>query len=103
MEKQAVKNASGSKSTTKKEAQPWRCEENRLRYEENKEELLLTESEEENLGSDLEEFLWTYDDYTLFEEPGTENQKLAQDVQAFIQKKQKQCEAEASESKSKSK
>ncbi|KAK2369415.1 hypothetical protein QL285_082552 [Trifolium repens] len=54
MEKQATKDASGSKRESKKGAEPWRCEENRLRYERNKQELILTESEEEELGSDLE-------------------------------------------------
>ena len=36
MEKQVTKDASGSKGESKKEAEPWRCEENRLRYERNK-------------------------------------------------------------------
>jgi hypothetical protein len=103
MEKQVTKSASGLTNTSKKEAQPWRCEENRLRYEENKEELILTELEEEMLGSNLEEFLWPYDDETIFEEPGTESQKLAQDVLTFVLEKQKQREAEASETRSKSK
>ncbi|KAK2404845.1 hypothetical protein QL285_054150 [Trifolium repens] len=62
MEKQVTKDASGSKGKSKKGAEPWRCEENRLRYERNKQELILTESEEEELGSDLEEFLWTCND-----------------------------------------
>jgi hypothetical protein len=68
MEKQASKDASGSKKESKRKAEPWRCEENRLRYERNKQELILTESEEEELGSDLEEFLWTYNDGTPYEE-----------------------------------
>ncbi|KAK2424876.1 hypothetical protein QL285_035187 [Trifolium repens] len=62
MEKPVSKDASGSKGKGKKGAEPWRCEENRLRYERNKEELILTESEEEELGSDLEEFLWTHEE-----------------------------------------
>ncbi|KAK2443427.1 hypothetical protein QL285_014535 [Trifolium repens] len=68
MERQVTRDASGSKEKSKKGAEPWRCEENRLRYERNKQELILTESEEEELGSDLEEFLWTYNDDTPYEE-----------------------------------
>ena len=67
MKKQVTKDASGSKEKSKKGAEPWRCEENKLRYERNKQELILTESEEEELGSDLEEFLWTYNDDTPYE------------------------------------
>jgi hypothetical protein len=84
MVKQAAKDASGLDTESEKEAEPWRCEENRHLYERNKRELTLTESEKEEMGSDLEEFLWMYDDYTIFEEPGTESQKLAQDVLTFI-------------------
>ncbi|KAK2426268.1 hypothetical protein QL285_024958 [Trifolium repens] len=62
MEKPVSKDSSCSKDTSKKGAEPWRCEENRLRYERNKEELILTESEEEELSSDLEEFLWTHEE-----------------------------------------
>ncbi|KAK2355761.1 hypothetical protein QL285_093144 [Trifolium repens] len=47
MERQVTKDASGSKGESKKEAEPWRCEENRLRYERNKQELRLTEAERE--------------------------------------------------------
>jgi hypothetical protein len=36
MEKQAAKDASGSKEVIKKEAEPWRCERNRHLYERNK-------------------------------------------------------------------
>jgi hypothetical protein len=68
MEKQVTKDASGSDSESEKEAEPWRCEENRHRYERNKRELILTEAEQEEMGSDLEEFLWTYDDDKPYEE-----------------------------------
>ena len=103
MEKQVTKDASGSKRESKKEAEPWRCEENRLRYERNKQELILTESEEEELGSDLEEFLWTYDDDTLYEEYEATVQKTTEDLLSFIREKQKRLDAEAAEAKSKSK
>ncbi|KAK2389547.1 hypothetical protein QL285_063131 [Trifolium repens] len=54
MEKQATKDASGSEDKIEKEAEPWRCEENRHRYEKNKRELILTEYGQEEMGSDLE-------------------------------------------------
>ncbi|KAK2435875.1 hypothetical protein QL285_020902 [Trifolium repens] len=103
MEKQVTKDASGSKRESKKEAKPRRCEENRLRYERNKQELILTESEEEELGSDLEEFLWTYDDDALYEEYEATVQKTTEDLLSFIREKQKRLDAEAAEAKSKSK
>ncbi|KAK2429155.1 hypothetical protein QL285_027615 [Trifolium repens] len=103
MEKQVTKDASGSEKESKKEAEPWRCEENRLRYERNKQELILTESEEEELGSDLEEFLWTYDDDKLYEEYEAEVQKTTEDLLSFIREKQKRLDAKAVEVKSKSK
>ncbi|KAK2415633.1 hypothetical protein QL285_038097 [Trifolium repens] len=103
MEKQVTKDASSSKKESKKEAEPWRCEENRLRYERNKQELILTESEEEELGSDLEEFLWTYDDDATYEDYPAEVQKTAEDVLSFLKEKLKSLEAEASESKPESK
>ncbi|KAK2429655.1 hypothetical protein QL285_028076 [Trifolium repens] len=103
MEKQVTKDASGSERESKKEVEPWRCEENRLRYERNKQELILTESEEEELGSDLEEFLWTYDDDTLYEEYEAAVQKTTEDLLSFIREKQKRLDAEAAEAKSKSK
>ncbi|KAK2382536.1 hypothetical protein QL285_070063 [Trifolium repens] len=102
-ERQVTKNASGSKGESKKEAEPWRCEENRLRYERNKQELRLTESEREKLGSDLEEFLWTYDDDTSYEDYRAEVQKATEELLAVLRKKYKRLDAEASESKSKSK
>ncbi|KAK2455590.1 hypothetical protein QL285_003027 [Trifolium repens] len=97
MERQVTKDASGSKEESKKEAEPWRCEENRLRYERNKQELRLTEAEREELGSDLEEFLWTYDDDTSYED------YRVGPLLAVLRKKYKRLDAEASESKSKSK
>ncbi|KAK2356336.1 hypothetical protein QL285_093678 [Trifolium repens] len=103
MERQVTKDASGSKEESKKEAKPWRCEENRLRYERNKQELRLTESEREELGSDLEEFLWTYDDDTSYEDYRAEVQKATEELLAVLRKKYKRLDAEASESKSKSK
>ncbi|KAK2397601.1 hypothetical protein QL285_059160 [Trifolium repens] len=103
MERQVTKDASGSKGESKKEAEPWRCEENRLRYERNKRELRLTESEREELGSDLEEFLWTYDDDTSYEDYRAEVQKATEELLAVLRKKYKRLDAEASESKSKSK
>ncbi|KAK2356302.1 hypothetical protein QL285_093647 [Trifolium repens] len=103
MERQVTKDASGSKGESKKEAEPWRCEENRLRYERNKQELRLTESEREELGSDLEEFLWTYDDDTFYEDYRAEVQKATEELLAVLRKKYKRLDAEASESKSKSK
>ncbi|KAK2436169.1 hypothetical protein QL285_021177 [Trifolium repens] len=103
MEKQVTKDASGSKKESKKEAEPWRCEENRLRYERNKQELILTESEEEELGSDLEEFLWTYDDDATYEDYPAEVQKATEDMLSFLREKLKSLESEASESKPKSK
>jgi hypothetical protein len=111
MERQVTKDASSSKEESKKGAEPWRCEENKLRYERNKQELILTESEEEDLGSDLEEFLWTYNEDTPYEEYETavQNgskelvQKATANLLAYIEKQQKQLEAEASEKKSHSK
>ncbi|KAK2416863.1 hypothetical protein QL285_039215 [Trifolium repens] len=65
--------------------------------------LILTESEEEELGSDLEEFLWTYDDDTLYEEYEAAVQKTTEDLLSLIREKQKRLDAEAAEAKSKSK
>ncbi|KAK2443778.1 hypothetical protein QL285_014854 [Trifolium repens] len=103
MEKQVTKDTSGSKKESKKEAEPWRCEENRLRYERNKQELILTESEEEELGSDLEEFLWTYEDDATYEDYPAEVQKTAEDVLSFLKEKLKSLESEAYVSKPESK
>ncbi|KAK2351731.1 hypothetical protein QL285_096939 [Trifolium repens] len=96
MERQVTKDASSSADKSKKGTEPWRCEENRLRYERNKEELILTESEEEELGSDLEEFLWTYED-NLADYP-TEVQKLADEALSLLKEKLKSGESEASKS-----
>ncbi|KAK2450186.1 hypothetical protein QL285_009316 [Trifolium repens] len=111
MERQVTKDAPGSKEESKKGAEPWRCEENRLRYERNKQELILTESEEEELGSDLEEFLWTYNDDTPYEEyeaavqKNTEElvQKATANLLAYIKEKHKKLDAESSEVKPSSK
>ncbi|KAK2411111.1 hypothetical protein QL285_046424 [Trifolium repens] len=100
MERQVTKDASGSKEKSKKGAEPWRCEENRLRYERNKEELILTESEEEEMGSDLEEFLWTYED-NLADYPA-EVQKLADEALSLFKEKLKSIESETSKPKPKS-
>ncbi|KAK2389928.1 hypothetical protein QL285_063485 [Trifolium repens] len=98
MERQVTKDASGSKGESKKEAEPWRCEENRLRYERNKQELRLTESEREELGSELGS-----DDDTSYEDYRAEVQKATEELLAVLRKKYKRLDAEASESKSKSK
>ncbi|KAK2436036.1 hypothetical protein QL285_021052 [Trifolium repens] len=68
MEREAAKNASGSKEVIKKEAESSRSERNRQLYERNKREVVLTESELEEIGSDLEDFLWTYDPDKPYEE-----------------------------------
>ncbi|KAK2372372.1 hypothetical protein QL285_073511 [Trifolium repens] len=96
MERQVTKDASSSKEKIKKGTEPWRSEENRLRYERNKEELILTESEEEELGSDLEEFLWTYED-NLADYPA-EIQRLADEALSLLKEKLKSRESEASKS-----
>jgi hypothetical protein len=101
MEKQATKDASGSKKVIKMEAEPWCCEENRHRYERNKRELILTESEQEDMGSDLEEFLWTYDDDKPYEEYQAETQQALEDLLSYIREKHKRMESEAAEVKSK--
>ncbi|KAK2356656.1 hypothetical protein QL285_093984 [Trifolium repens] len=93
MERQVTKDASSSEDKSKKGTEPWRCEENRLRYERNKEELILTESEEEKLGSDLEKFLWTYED-NLADYP-TEVPKLADEALSLLKEKLKSGESEA--------
>ncbi|KAK2352266.1 hypothetical protein P8452_70023 [Trifolium repens] len=97
MEKPNTKDASCSKEKNKKGAEPWRCEENRLRYERNKEELILTESEEEELGSDLEEFLWTHEE-RLDEYPPVV-QELADIAIALYRGTMKKVESEVSKPK----
>ncbi|KAK2369125.1 hypothetical protein QL285_082277 [Trifolium repens] len=106
-----IDDAEGSKEESKKGAEPWRCEENKLRYERNKQELILTESEEEELGSDLEEFLWTYNDDTPYEEyeaavqKNTEElvQKATANLLSYIKEKHKKLDAESAEVKPSSK
>ncbi|KAK2430055.1 hypothetical protein P8452_43519 [Trifolium repens] len=97
MEKTITKDASCSKEKNKTGAEPWRCEENRLRYERNKEELILTESEEEELGSDLEEFLWTHEE--RLDEYPPEVQKLADIAISLYRGKMKKVESEVSKPK----
>ena len=97
MEKTITKGASCSKEKSKKGTEPWRCEENRSRYERNKEELILTESEEEELGSDLEEFLWTHEE--RLDEYPPEVQKLADIALSLYKDKAKTIESEVSEPK----
>jgi hypothetical protein len=92
MEKPVTKDASCSREKSKKGAEPWRCEENRLRYERNKKELILTESEEE-LGSDLEEFLWTHEE--RLDEYPPEVQELADIAIALYRGTMKKAESEA--------
>ncbi|KAK2366487.1 hypothetical protein QL285_079865 [Trifolium repens] len=89
MEKQAMKDASGSKKVIKKEAEPWRCEEIRHLYERNKRELVLTKTELEEIGSDLEEFLWTYDDDKPYEEYQAEAQQALRDLLSYVDEKHK--------------
>ncbi|KAK2442695.1 hypothetical protein QL285_013870 [Trifolium repens] len=101
MEKPVSKDASCSKDKSKKGAEPWRCEENRLRYERNKEELILTESEEEELGSDLEEFLWTHEE--RLDEYPPEVQELADIAIALYRGTMKKAESEAPKPKAQTK
>ncbi|KAK2363170.1 hypothetical protein QL285_088179 [Trifolium repens] len=97
MEKQAAKDASESKEVIKKEAEPWRCEENRHHYERNKREVVLTESELEEIGSDLEEFLWTYDDDKPYEEYKAEAQQALRDLLSYVSEKHKKNKPEAAD------
>ncbi|KAK2352413.1 hypothetical protein QL285_096405 [Trifolium repens] len=101
MEKQATKDASGSKKVIKTEAEPWRCEENMHRYERNKRELILTKSEQEDMGSDLKEFLWTYDDDKSYEEYQAEAQQALRDLLSYISEKHKKVKPEAADVESK--
>ncbi|WJX33563.1 hypothetical protein P8452_21758 [Trifolium repens] len=97
MEKNITKGASCSKEKSKKGTEPWRCEENKSHYERNKEELILTESEEEELGSDLEEFLWTHEE--RLDDYPPEVQKLADIALSLYKDKMKKIESEVSEPK----
>ncbi|KAK2443972.1 hypothetical protein QL285_015034 [Trifolium repens] len=83
MEKQAAKNASGSKEVIKKEAECSRSERNRQLYERNKREVVLTESELEEIGYDLEEFLWTYDPDKPYEEYHAEAQQALRNYLSY--------------------
>ncbi|KAK2411206.1 hypothetical protein QL285_046508 [Trifolium repens] len=103
MENQVTKDASGSDIESEKEPKPWRCEENRARYERNKRELILTESEQEEMSSDLEEFLWTYDDDKPYEYYQAEAKQALEDLLSYIREKHKRLDAEAAKAKSKSK
>ncbi|KAK2374765.1 hypothetical protein QL285_075705 [Trifolium repens] len=97
MEKQAAKDASGSKEVIKKEAEPWRCERNKHLYERNKREMVLTESELEEIGSDLEEFLWTFDDHKPYEEYQAEAQQALRDLLSYVSAKRKKGKPEAAD------
>ncbi|KAK2430627.1 hypothetical protein QL285_029007 [Trifolium repens] len=97
MEKSIIKGASNSKEKHKKGEEPWRCEANRLRYEINKEEIIFTESEEEELGSDLEEFLWTHEP-RLDEYPPIV-QELADEAIALYRGEKKKVESKVSQPK----
>ena len=97
MEKNITKGASCSKEKSKKGTEPWRCEENRSRYGRNKEELILTEAEEEELGSDLEEFLWTHEE--RLDEYPPEVQKLADIALSLYKDKAKKIESEVTKPK----
>ncbi|KAK2450274.1 hypothetical protein QL285_009402 [Trifolium repens] len=103
MEKQVTKDASGSDTESEKEAKPWRCEANRHLNERNKREVVLTEEELEEIGSDLEEFLWTYDDDKPYEEYQAEAQQALVDLLSYIREKHKRLESEAAKDKPKSK
>ncbi|KAK2436646.1 hypothetical protein QL285_021626 [Trifolium repens] len=61
MENQDAKKALGSKQMIKKEAETSRLKRNRQQRETNKQEIILTESELDEIGSDYKEFLRTYD------------------------------------------
>ncbi|KAK2369534.1 hypothetical protein QL285_082663 [Trifolium repens] len=97
MEKQAAKDASGSKEVIKKEAEPWRCERNKHLYERNKREVVLTESELEEIGSGLEEFLWTYDDDKPYKEYQAEAQQALRDLLSYVSAKHKKNKLEAAD------
>ena len=83
MEKQVTKDGSGSDTESEKEPEPWRCEENRARYERNKRELILTESEQEYYEAQVKE--------------------ATEDLLSYIREKHKRLDAEAEAAKTKSK
>ncbi|KAK2422474.1 hypothetical protein QL285_033006 [Trifolium repens] len=72
---------------------------------------IVKQAEEEELGSDLEEFLWTYNDDTPYEEYEAAVQKDTEELGqkatvnwlAYIKEKHKKLDAEASEIKPSSK
>ncbi|KAK2416574.1 hypothetical protein QL285_038961 [Trifolium repens] len=100
MEKEAAKSASGSKEVIKKEAESWRTERNRQLYERNKREVVLTESELEEIGYDLEEFLWTYDPDKPYEEYQAETKQALLDLLSYVstvESKLKKDEPEAAD------
>jgi hypothetical protein len=73
MENQAAKSSSsssfsGPSKMKKKEAAASRSSKDRQRYERNKRECDMTESERDLIGSDYEEFLWTYDPEKPYED-----------------------------------
>ncbi|WJX45867.1 hypothetical protein P8452_32716 [Trifolium repens] len=68
-----------------------------------KRELILTESEQEEMCSDLEEFLWTYDDDKPYEYYQAEAKQALEDLLSYIREKHKRLDAEAAKAKSKSK
>ncbi|WJX23774.1 hypothetical protein P8452_12963 [Trifolium repens] len=83
MEREAAKSASRSKEVIKKEAESSRSERNKQLYERNKREVVLTESELEEIGSDLEDFLWTYDPDKPYEEYQVEAQQALLDYLSY--------------------
>ncbi|KAK2436467.1 hypothetical protein QL285_021460 [Trifolium repens] len=95
MEKEAEKSASGSKEVIKKEAESSRSERNMQLYERNKREIVLTELELEEIGSDLEDFLWTYDPDKPYEEYQAEAQQALRDYLSYA------CTAESEPKKDK--
>ncbi|KAK2410060.1 hypothetical protein QL285_045450 [Trifolium repens] len=83
MEREAGKSALGSKEVIKNEAESSHSERNRQLYERNKREVVLTESELKEIGSDLEEFLWTYDPDKPYEEYQAEVQEALRDYLSY--------------------
>ncbi|KAK2423156.1 hypothetical protein QL285_033627 [Trifolium repens] len=103
MEKQVTKDGSGSDSESDNEPNPWRCEANKHLYERNKREVVLTEEELEEIGSDLDEFMWTYDDDKSYEEYQAAAQEALDELLSYIREKHKRLESEAAKEKPKSK
>ncbi|KAK2455901.1 hypothetical protein QL285_003316 [Trifolium repens] len=103
MEKQVTKDGSDSDSESDNEPKPWRCEANRHIYERNKREVVLTEAELEEIGSDLDEFMWTYDDDKPAEYYEAQVKEATEDLLSYIREKHKRLDAEAEAAKTKSK